>query len=148
MDESLDRFKNRCFNANRALQSCVNYFIERITLTEGNADNKQNALDVWLRAEGQEGSSKPDIVISLANLYSVRPIEPDVWGAFIDEIAITYLPKLPLPWPIDAVGRLERTEALPALAWLRIMGPVEVDALAAIVSIYQAPSDDEASMLR
>ena len=144
MDESPDRFKNRCFNANRALQSCVNYFIERITLTEGNADNKENALDVWLQGE----SSEPAVVISLANLYSVRPIEPDVWGAFIDEIAITYLPKLPLPWSVDAVGRLERTEALPALAWLRIMGPVEVDALAAIVTIYHAPSDDEASMLR
>ena len=130
------------------MQSCVNYFIERITLTEGNADNKQNALDVWLRAEGPEGASKPDVVVSLANLYSVRPIEPEVWGAFIDEIAITYLPKLPSPWSADAVGRLERSEALPALAWLRIVGPVEVDALAAIVTVYQAPCDDEASVLR
>jgi hypothetical protein len=135
-------------NANRAVQSCVNYFIERITLTGGNTDNKQNALDVWLRAEGQEGASKPAIVVSLANLYSVRPIEPDVWGAFIDEIAITYLPRLPSPWSVDAVARLERSEALPALAWLRIVGPVEVDALAAIVTVYQAPSDDEASVLR
>lgn len=135
---------NRCFNANRALQSCVGYFIERISLNESNADNEENTLDIWLR----EGPWKPDVVISLANLYSVRPIEPDVDGAFIDEIAITHLPKLPLPRSVDAVGRLERTEDLPALAWLRIVGPVEVDALAGIVTVYRAPSDDEASVRR
>ncbi|MER7694413.1 MULTISPECIES: hypothetical protein [Streptomyces] len=144
MAESPDRFENRCFNTNRSLQSCVGYFIDRITLNEGNADNKENTLDVWLR----EGPCKPDVVISLANLYSVRPIEPDVSGAFIDEIAITHLPTLPLPWSVDAVGRLARTKDVPALAWLRIIGPVEVDALAAIVTVYQAPSDDEVSVLR
>lgn len=144
MTEPPDEFKNRCFNANRTLQACVSYFIERITLTEGNPDNKENTLDVWLR----EGPSKPDVVISLANLYSVRPMESDVSGAFIDEIAITYLPELPLPWSVDAVGRLQRTEDVPALAWLRIVGPVEVDALAQIVTVYQAQSDDEASVLR
>ena len=92
-------------------------------------------------------SSSGRVTCSLTNLYSVRPIEPDVWGAFIDEIAITHLPQLPLPWSVDAVGRLGRTEDLPALAWLRIIGPVEVDALAAIVTVYHAPSDDEASTL-
>jgi hypothetical protein len=101
-----------------------------------------NTVDVWLR----EGPSRPDVVISLANLYSVLPVEPDTWS-FIDEISLTHLPKLPLPWPAEAVGRLERTEDLPELAWLRIMGPIEVDAVAAIVTVYQAPSDDEASML-
>ena len=130
-------------NANRTLQSCVGYFIERVSPNEGNADNKGNTLDVWLR----EGPWKPDVVISLANLYSVRPIAPDVDGAFIDEIAITHLPKLPTPWSVDAVGRLERTKDLPALDWLRIIGPVEVDVLAAIVTVYQAPSEDEASVL-
>lgn len=144
MVESADRFKNRCFNANRTLQSCVGYFIERISLNEGNADNKENTLDIWLR----EGPWKPDVVISLANLYSVRPIESDVSGAFIDEIAITHLPKLPIPWSVDAVGRLERSDDLPELAWLRVIGPIEVDALAAIVTVYQAPSDDEASVGR
>jgi hypothetical protein len=113
-------------------------------LNEGNADNKENTLEVWLR----EGPWKPDVVISLANLCSVRPWDPDFGWSFIDEISLTHLPKLPLPWPVEAVGRLERTEDLPELAWLRIMGPIEVDAVAAIVAIYQAPSEDDASMLR
>ena len=119
-------------------------FIDRITLNEGNTNNEDNTLDIWLR----EGPWKPDVVISLANLHAVRPIEPDVSGAFIDEIAITHLPTLPLPWPVDAVGRLARAKDVPALAWLRIIGPVEIDALAAIVTVYQAPSDDEVSVLR
>jgi hypothetical protein len=144
VSESPDRFKYRCLNANRALQSCVGYFIQRISQSEGNADNKENGLDIWVR----EGPWKPDVVISLANPYSVGPIEPNVSGAWIDEVTVTHLPELPQPWPADAVGRLARTTDLPALAWLRIVGPVEVDALAAIVTVYQAASDDEASILR
>ena len=48
---------------------------------------------------------------------------------------------------MDAVDRLERTQDLPELVWLRIIGPVEVDAVASIVTVYRAPSEDEASVL-
>ncbi|HEV2638552.1 MAG TPA: hypothetical protein VGX23_25625 [Actinocrinis sp.] len=30
MTNSPDAFKNRCFNANRTLQPCIGYFIDRI----------------------------------------------------------------------------------------------------------------------
>jgi hypothetical protein len=145
VDEHLtpDAFKNRCANASRTLQSCLGYFIERITLDESHADDKENTLDVWLRV----GPWKPDVVISLSGLRSVRRWDPDMDAAFIDEIALTHLPKLPAPWSVDAVGRLERTEDLPELVWLRIIGPVEVDAVASIVTVYHAPSEDEASVL-
>lgn len=144
-DEHLapDAFKNRCVNASRTLQSCIGYFIERITLDESHADDKESTLDVWLR----EGPWKPDVVISLSGLRFVRPWDPDLGGAFIDEIALTHLPKLPTPWSVDAVGGLERTVDLPELVWLRIIGPVEVDAIASTVTVYRAPSEDEASVL-
>ena len=40
---------------------------------------------------------------------------------------------------------VHRFSGLPELAWLRIVGPIEVDVVAAIVTIYSAMSDDEAS---
>ncbi|MFJ9776718.1 hypothetical protein ACIRVF_36710 [Kitasatospora sp. NPDC101157] len=139
-----DAFKNRCTNAARRLESCTSYFVERISLNESNEDRKENTLDVWLR----EGPRKPDVVISLSHLYSVRPWEPGPAPGFIDGISLTHLPKLPSPWPADAVDRLDRSSDLPELVWLRITGPIEVDAVASIVTVYQAQSDDAASVLQ
>jgi hypothetical protein len=119
-------FKNRCANAALTLRSCGSYFVDRITLDESNEDNKDNALDVWLR----EGPWKPDVVISLSSLYSVRPWESGLGASPVFGISLIHLPKMPLPWPGEAVGRLDRSEDLPELVWLRIFGPVEVDAVA------------------
>ncbi|MFD7912824.1 hypothetical protein ACFV30_19225 [Streptomyces sp. NPDC059752] len=142
--EAPDAFENRCTNAALTLESCINYSIDRISLDESNEDRKDNTLDVWLR----EGPWKPDVVISLSNLHSVRPWEPGLGTSFIDGISLVHLLKLPLPWPAEAVGRLERSEDLSELVWLRITGPLEVDAVASIVTVYVARSDDAASMLR
>ncbi|MER7849934.1 hypothetical protein ABTZ03_39040 [Kitasatospora sp. NPDC096077] len=139
-----DAFKNRCTNAARTLDSCISYFIERISLDESNEDRKDHTLDVWLR----DGPQKPDVMVSLSNLHSVRPWEPGPGVSFIDGISLVHLPKLPLPWPAEAVGRLDRSDDLPELVWLRITGPLEVDAVASIVTVYQAQSDDAASVLR
>jgi hypothetical protein len=142
--KATDAFKNRCTNAALTLESCTSYSIDRISLNESNEDRRDNTLDVWLR----EGPRKPDVVISLSNLHSVRPWEPGLSPSFIDGISLVHLPKLPLPWPAEAVGRLDRSEGLPELVWLRITGPIEVDAVAAIVTVFQAQSDDAASVLR
>lgn len=119
------------------LESCIGHFIERVCLDE---DHQDNALDVWLIAPVE--ARKPDVVISLSRLHSVRPWEPGLFPSFIDGISLVHLPELPLPWPAEAVGRLDRSGELPALVWLRITGPVEVDAVASIVTVYQAQSDD------
>ncbi|MEV7547331.1 hypothetical protein [Streptomyces sp. NPDC089915] len=137
-------FKNRCANAALTLESCTEYSIDRVSLAESSENRKENVLDVWLR----EGPHKPDVLISLSNLYSVRPCEPGLAPTFIDGISLIHLPALPSPWPAEAVGRLDRTEDLPELAWLRISGPLDIDALAAIVTVYQAQSDDAASVLQ
>ncbi|SOE33795.1 hypothetical protein [Streptomyces sp. OK228] len=137
-------FKNRCTNAALMLESCTNYSIDRISLVESDENRKDNTLDVWLR----EGPQKPDVVISLSNLHSVRPWEPGLAPIFIDGISLIHLPELPSPWPVEAVGRLDRSDDLPELVWLRITGPLEVDAVASIVTVYQAQSDDAASVLQ
>ena len=131
-------------NAAPMLEPCISYSIARISLDESNEDRKNNTLDVWPR----EGPWKPDVVISLSNLHSVRPWEPGLTPIFIDGISLIHLPKLPSPWPADAIDRLDRSKDLPELAWLRITGPLEVDAVASIVTVYQAQSDDAASALQ
>ncbi|MGE7386254.1 hypothetical protein ACQKM2_12345 [Streptomyces sp. NPDC004126] len=144
-----DAFRNRCTNAAPALQSFIHHSIERISLDESNEDRKDNTLDVWLIAPWSNGEPRmPDLVISLANLYSVRPWEPDLCPSFIDGISLVHLPKLPSPWPAGAADRLDRTEELPELVWLRIPGPLEVDAVAAILTIYQEQDYDAAPVLR
>lgn len=52
---------------------------------------------------------------------------------------------MPQLWPDEAAGMVRRFGGLPELAWLRIVGPIEVDVVASIVTIYSAMSDDEAS---
>lgn len=81
--EAPGAFENRCTNAALTLESCINYSIDRISLDESNEDRKDNTLDVWLR----EGPWKPDVVISLSNLHSVRPREPGLGTSFIDGIS-------------------------------------------------------------
>ncbi|MFD0354364.1 hypothetical protein ACFVHW_11585 [Streptomyces sp. NPDC127110] len=144
-----DAFRNRCTNAALALQPFVHHSIERISLDESNEDRKDNTLDVWLIAPLFDGEPRmPDVVISLANLYSVRPWEPDLCPSFIDGISLVHLPRLPSPWPAEAAGRLDRTEDLPGLVWLRIAGPLEVDAVAAVLTVYQEQDYDAAPVLR
>jgi hypothetical protein len=85
-------------------------------------------------------------VISLSNLRYVSVSKPpEISGCFIDAISLIHLPKTPHPWPEDAAGRVGRFDGLCELAWLRILGPAEVDVVASILTIYTAISDDAAS---
>ncbi len=137
--EARDAFKNRCTNAARTLAPCVGYFISRISF---DAFAEEDSLEITLR----EGPGKPDVVIAFSNLYYLSVGKPpQIGGSFIDEISLTHLPKLPHSWPTDAAGRVGRFDGLCELAWLRIVGPAEVDAVASIVTVYTAMSDDQAS---
>ncbi|MFE0457797.1 hypothetical protein ACFW1A_00880 [Kitasatospora sp. NPDC058965] len=88
------------------------------------------------------------VTVGLSGLHSVRPWEPELAPVFIDGISLIHLPESPSPWPAEAVARLERSDDLPELVWLKITGPLEVDAVASIVTVYQAQSDDAASALQ
>ena len=137
--EREDPFKNRVTNAARMLSACAGYFIDRVSF---DAFAQEDILEVALR----EGPWKPDVVIELSNLHLVSVAKgPQLSGSFIDEISLIHLPKMPHPWPDDAIGHLHRFGGLSALAWLRIIGPAEVEAIASNVTVYTAMSDDEAS---
>ncbi|WP_063764854.1 hypothetical protein [Streptomyces aureus] len=138
--EAEDAVKNRCLRAARILAPCVSYFVERVSF--GAVDDGVG-VDVFLR----EGPHKPDIVISLTYLHHFETGDPTaVQGSFIDDIMVDHLPRLPHPWPDDAIGLIDRSADLPALVRLRIAGPAKVDVVASALTVYTALSDDEASM--
>lgn len=122
------------------LAPCLSYFVERVSF---GAVDDGDCVDVFLR----EGPHKPDVVISLTYLHHVETAEPiTVQGSFIDEILLDHLPRLPHPWPADAIGLADRSAQLPELVRLRIIGPAEVDIVASTLTVYTAMSDDEASL--
>ncbi|MFF7886235.1 hypothetical protein ACH40F_32275 [Streptomyces sp. NPDC020794] len=134
-----DAFKNRCANAARTLAPLSGYFITRISFA---AFAENDSLEIILR----QGPSSPDVMIELSNFHYVSVSKPpEISGCFIDAISLIHLPKTPHPWPGDAASRVRRFDGLPELAWLRILGPAEVDAMASIVTVYTAVSDDEDS---
>lgn len=140
--EAHDAFKNRCTNAARTLAECVGYTISRISF---DAFAEEDSLEITLR----EGPWKQDVVISLSNLHHVSVDKPpQIAGSFIDEISLIHLPVLPHSWPADATDRVRRFDGLCELAWLRIVGPVEVEAAASIVTVYTAMSHDPASTVQ
>ncbi|MFE4823866.1 hypothetical protein ACFRFU_47435 [Streptomyces sp. NPDC056704] len=86
-------------------------------------------------------------MISLTCLHHVETGDSiAVQGSFIDEILVEHLPRLPHPWPDDAIGLIDRSSELPELVRLRIAGPSEVDVVASCLTVYTAMSDDEASL--
>ncbi|WP_225848787.1 hypothetical protein [Streptomyces sp. HPF1205] len=125
-------FRNRCLSAARTLAPCVGYFIDRISF---NAFGPDDALDISLVG----GPSMPDVLISLSRLHHLSVAKPpDLSGSFVDEVSLVHLPALPHAWPGDVDDRVRRFEGLPELAWLRLHGPAEVDAIASAVTVYTA----------
>lgn len=121
------------------LARCVSYFVERVSF---GAVEDGDCVDVFLR----EGSYQPDVVVSLTYVHRVETGDPvAAENSFIDEILLDYLPRLPHPWPADAMGLIDRSADLPELVRLRIVGPSEVDVVASCLTVYTAMSDDEAS---
>ncbi|MFD6493480.1 hypothetical protein ACFV99_23740 [Streptomyces sp. NPDC059944] len=138
--EAEDAAKNRCLRAARMLAPCVSYFVERVSF---GAVGDSSCVDIFLR----EGPHKPDVVISLSCLHHVETGDSiAIQGSFIDEILVDYLPRLPRPWPDDAIGLIDRSSDLPELVRLRIAGPSEVDVVASCLTVYTAMSDAEASL--
>jgi len=134
-------FQNRCANAARALAPCVGHVVHRIAF---DAFPEADSLEITLRA----GPHRPDVVISLGGVRYVSVAKDSDVEGFVDEISLIHLPRTPWPWPAETAAMVGRFGGLPELAWLRIVGPVEVDVVASIVTVYSAMSDDEASVDR
>ncbi|MGW6914347.1 hypothetical protein ACWGB8_11065 [Kitasatospora sp. NPDC054939] len=114
----------------------IGYFISRISF---DAFTEEESLEITLR----EGLSKPDIVIALSNLHHFSVDKPpQIAGSFIGKISLIHLPKLPRPWPAGAADRVRRFDGLDELAWLQIIGPARIDAVASTVTVYTAMSDE------
>ncbi|MET8080508.1 hypothetical protein [Streptomyces sp. NPDC005303] len=134
-------FRNRCANAARILAPCVGHVIHRIAF---DAFPEADSLEIALR----KGPHEPDVVISLAGVRYVSVAKDSGLEGFVDEISLVHLPRTPCPWPAETAEMVGRFGGLPELAWLRIVGPVEVDVVASGVTVYSAMSDDEAPVAR
>jgi hypothetical protein len=59
----------------------------------------------------------------------------DMDGVFVDQISVSYLPKIDQPWPVNAEGLVTRFNGLPELYWVQVVGPVTLSAIAAIMTV-------------
>ncbi|MER5625686.1 hypothetical protein ABT061_32075 [Streptosporangium sp. NPDC002544] len=103
--------------------------------------NGRDALEIGLR----QGPEWPDITISLESLYHLSISKPpESSGCFVDEISVLHLPTSPRPWP-DGFTVVRRHRGLPELALLRLAGPMEIEVVASILTVFTAMSDDLAA---
>lgn len=132
------RFENVCRDASTALASCEGYFIHRMSF---DVVNGFDALEIMLR----KGPERPDITISLESLHHLSISKPpESSGCFVDEISVLHLPASPHPWP-DGLTVVRRHPGLPELALLRLVGPMEIEVIASILTVFTAMSDDLAA---
>ncbi|GAA1014883.1 hypothetical protein Aple_052960 [Acrocarpospora pleiomorpha] len=138
MSGTATRFENMCRNANAALASCEGYFIHRMSF---DIVNDRDALEISLR----RGPEWPDITISLEGLYHLSISKPpDSAACFVDEISVRHLPELPHPWP-DGFTIVRRFPGQTELALLRVVGPMEIEVVASILTVLTAMSDNLAA---
>lgn len=130
-------FERVCYRANETLGSCEGYFIERIAfdIIEGN-----DALEIMLR----HSPYKPDVTISLASIHHLSIDKfPEPSGSFLDKASVVHLPVPPAAWP-DGLTAIRRQPELPELAWIQLIGPMEIEIIASIVTVFIALSDEAA----
>ncbi|GAA2086726.1 hypothetical protein [Actinomadura alba] len=135
----LPRFENVCRNAAKILASCEGYFIDRISfdIVDGH-----DALEIGLR----QGPEWPDVTISLSGVHHLsigKP--PESSGCFVDEVSVIHAPASPHPWPEGLVS-VRRHDGLPELAWIRLIGPMDIEAVASTLTVFTAMSDDAAAV--
>ncbi|GAA0978232.1 hypothetical protein GCM10009555_040840 [Acrocarpospora macrocephala] len=131
-------FENMCHNASAALSSCVGYLVHRMSF---DIVNDRDALEISLR----RGPEWPDITISLEGLYHLSVSKlPESSVCFVDEILVRHLPELPHPWP-DGPTSVRRFPGQTELVWLRVVGPMEIEVVASILTVLTAMSDELAA---
>ncbi|MFI6735126.1 hypothetical protein ACIBI9_19545 [Nonomuraea sp. NPDC050451] len=92
----------------------------------------------------RHGPHQPDITISLAGLHHLSIDKPpESSGCFLDEASVVHLPASPAPWP-DGFDGVRRHPGLPELAWIRLIGPMEIEIVASLLTVFSALSDDAA----
>ncbi|WP_378730724.1 hypothetical protein [Nocardia brasiliensis] len=128
-------FENVCHRANETLVSCEGYFIHRVAfdIIDGG-----DALEILLR----HSPHKPDITISLERVYLLSIDKAaESWGCSLDKASVVHLPVPPAPWP-NGFTSIRRHPGLPELARIQLIGPMEIEIVASILTVFIASSDD------
>lgn len=104
-------------------------FVEGVHLS---AAGSRDSLEVRVMGE----LDRPPLTILLESVHALvlqKPVDLD--GAFVDAFTVQFLPKGDRPWPTDCQSLLKRHSGLPDLYRVRLVGPVYLDAAAAIMTV-------------
>lgn len=124
-----DDFAGTCRRAASLLSQLNGYFLERVSTETG------SSVDVFLR----RGPSAPDVLVSFAGVLRMRMgYFMGAESAFVEEMRLICIPGVNAEWPDGLVGMGKRTAGNPDLAWFTLEGPVPVDVVANIVTVYVA----------
>lgn len=128
-----ESFEAVCCEARKLLYTCEGYFVDRVSFDVfGDYDELTLVL--------QERPYRPDMAVSLTRIYHFNTTKPpEAAGSFVDEFRVTYIPKEDDSWPREIEGRLgPRHSGLPDLVWIRVVGPMSIDAVASTITVLVA----------
>jgi hypothetical protein len=129
----ISEFQAQCLKAQEILSECEGSIIEKIS---SSAVNDRSSFEFTLvRTDSTFG----EVTVALE---SVRHLsvgnQVAIESAFADQLSVIHLPASGNPWPEEAERLVTRFANLPELVWVRLVGPVEVDVVAQILTISRA----------
>ncbi|WP_217547065.1 hypothetical protein [Streptomyces sp. GbtcB6] len=128
----ISKLQAKCLKAQEVLSEYEGSFIEKIS---SSAVNDRSTFDVSLIRSGVFGELTISLegvrYLSVANSVSVE-------SAFVDRLSAIHLPSFGNPWPEEAEQFVSRFPNLPELVWVRLVGPVEIDVVGSILTVYSA----------
>jgi hypothetical protein len=123
------KVESACKNFQELFASCEGSYVDAVAFS---AVGERDYLDFKLIQ-----TQKWEVVTVL--LEDVRYFKiskgDDLVSVFVDEISVSYLPKIDQPWPDGAEGLVTRFGGLPELYWVRVVGPATISAVAAIMTV-------------
>ena len=119
-------------SANQILAENIGSFIDTVSFQ---VLGDQDRFCLVLRS----APARPDVTIMLDNVHRTSIQKPpDAAGSFVDEAWVKVLPKAPASWPGGAEELVVRHAHLPDLIWLKVVGPMAVDVIAATITVSVA----------
>ncbi|WP_405895234.1 hypothetical protein OG272_29460 [Streptomyces sp. NBC_00104] len=125
-------FRDICENAQRVLGVYSGEFIERVSHLAGK--------ESWCQISLRKGNGKEEVLVTLEQIRYLAISDPLELDGFVtvEDVSVTYLPTGGEAWPETARRFVHGFPGLPALVWIRITGPVELDVVASIITVSAA----------
>ncbi|MFE5841431.1 hypothetical protein ACFQ7N_07240 [Streptomyces niveus] len=122
-------FYAACADAQSFLSGFTDEFLSDVVLRAGESTSFHMTLR---KSDGVEA------VVALEGVRCLSGGDFHALGgmALIGDIHVTHLPADGAEWPAEAAALMRTFEGLPPLVWLRLAGPLELDVIASIITVY------------